>query len=948
MGLNIETDETADNQVDWPYPGSRWWKFDFHTHTPASVDTYAWREAKGTAHAVTPEVWLRKFMDAGIDCVAVTDHNSGAWIDKLKDAYAAMERQAENGSPPEGFRKLTLFPGVEISVSGGFHLLAVLGPDASSSEVDTLLGKVDYRGTKGASDGVTRRSPVQVIHAVLDAGGIPIPAHADQEKGLLRVKSGTRQSMIDANTLREVMGMDRLLAVEWVDTASPMPTCVEKDSRRMTRILGSYCHSFEGGGPGSRFTWIKMAEPTLDGLRLALLDGDDISVRRSDGASFEPFKTPRHFVSGIEVDAARFMGNGTPERLRLTPYYNALIGGRGTGKSTIIHALRLAYRRGEDLHRLGENSELRRRFDRFAIAAPTRDAEGALRETTAISVELHREGATHRMRWRQDGRGLAVEDKTGDDWGASASQALTSERFPIRLFSQGQVAAMAGDGREALLGIIDEAAGIDNLHRDLDDAKRTWATQRARLRELDGRLSRRPEAQRKLNEVRRKLDVLAEAQHVEILHAQQRTARQRREVDTSLEQLAAPPERIEALARDLLLDDWPDGVFEPDTDQDLLGWRSDAEGALAAARNALLRAARDLADQARVLGEDIRLAAWRERADKAQVDHSEFREALARQGVSDPRAFGRLLQEREQLERELETLGDVAEERVALEKTAGQQWNAILSTRKRVTEARRAFVREALTDNRFVRMEVVGFGFEARSVERSLRGVLECQDDRFERDILHSDFAESAQSSGGIAFDLATAKDDDKEGLLATVKRKLTKVDESLRGHFRNYLQRKLQRPEFADHVLCWFPEDDLRIEYSRAGDGQTWTAIKQGSQGQRSAALLAFLLAFGDEPLVLDQPEDDLDNHLIYDLIVRQIRENKLRRQLIVVTHNPNVVVNGDAELVHVLDFTNGQCRVVQAGALQQESVREQVCRVMEGGREAFSRRWARLGREV
>ena len=938
---------THGNQVDWPYPGSRWWKFDLHTHTPASQDARAWQAAIGTENEVTPEIWLRKFMDAGIDCVAVTDHNSGNWIDKLKDAYAAMEQQAEDGSPPEGFRELTLFPGVEISVSGGFHLLAILDVDATGSDIDTLLGQVDFRGTKGASDAVTRMSPPQVTQAVQDAGGIPIPAHADQEKGLLRVKPDTHESAMDANTLREVMAMDGLLAVEWVDQAVPMPACVAKDSRRVTKVLGSDCHRFHGdGAPGSRFTWIKMAEPTLEGLRLALLDGGGISVRRSDEGPFEPYKTPKHFVASIEVDAARFMGNGAPERLRLTPYYNAVIGGRGTGKSTIVHALRLVYRRGEELHRLGESSEPRRRFDSFATAAPSRDAEGALRENTEVRVELRRETTKHRLRWRQDGVGTAVEEQDGQgSWGASVSQALTSDRFPIRLFSQGQIAAMAGEGREALLGIIDEAAGIDNVHRDLDDAKRTWATQRARLRELDGRLSRRPEAERKLDEVRRKLDVLAEAQHADILNAQQRAVRQRREIDATLQQLASPGERIEALARDALLDDWPDGVFEADTDQDLLAWRSDAEGTLAAARSALLTAASNLADKASALSKDDRLAAWHRRADRAESDYSKLQETLASQGVSDPQAFGRLLQEREQIERELKTLEDVSEQRVGLEETARQQWNTILSTRKRVTEARRAFVQETLADNPFVRMEVVGFGFEARSVERSLREVLECQDDRFERDILRYG---AAEPSGGLAFDLANAKEDDKEGLLAAVKRQLTELGDGLGGFLRNYLQRKLERPGFADHVLSWFPEDDLRIEYSRAGDGQAWTAIKQGSQGQRSAALLAFLLAFGDEPLVLDQPEDDLDNHLIYDLIVRQIRENKLRRQLIVVTHNPNVVVNGDAELVHVLDFTNGQCRVVQAGALQEKSVREEVCRVMEGGREAFSRRWARLGREV
>jgi len=111
---------------------------------------------------------------------------------------------------------------------------------------------------------------------------------------------------------------------------------------------------------------------------------------------------------------------------------------------------------------------------------------------------------------------------------------------------------------------------------------------------------------------------------------------------------------------------------------------------------------------------------------------------------------------------------------------------------------------------------------------------------------------------------------------------------------------------------------------------------------------MLAFLLAHGEEPLILDQPEDDLDNHLIYDLVVRQIRENKLRRQIIVVTHNPNIVVNGDAEMLHALDFAGGQCRVAQSGSLQEKAMREEVCRVMEGGREAFERRYRRLGREV
>ena len=933
---------------DWPYPGSRWWKFDFHTHTPASADT-PWARAN---LALSPEDWLLQYMAAGVDCVAVTDHNSGAWIDGLKAAYGRMKQQAGKGIPPDGFRELTLFPGVEISVNAGFHLLAIFDPSATTRTINDLLAAVRYQGTDGDSDGVTRASPADVVQAVLDFNGIPIPAHSDQAKGLLRVNPGTRECALDPHTVRQVMEIEDLLAVEWVDAALPVPACVEKESDRVAKVLGSDCHSFQGSGvPGSRFTWIKMAcsaldgqRLTLEGLRLALLDGNGVSVRRSDEGVFEPFQTPTHFVTGITVDSARFMGNGTPERLDFTPYYNALIGGRGTGKSTVVHAMRMAYRRDEELRRLGEKTEPYRQFTSFAEPAKGRDDDGALRANTEIRIDLMRDGAVHRLHWRPDGGGAVVEEQNeSGEWRASASQTLTAERFPIRLFSQGQIAAMAGEGRQALLDVIDEAAEVGDFHRSFEEAKRTYFSQRARLRELDGRLEGRPEYERKLADMNRKLEALAQSHHAEVLKAHQQALRQRREVDTTLEQLQGIPGRIESLAQDLLLDDWPEGTFDPATDQDAIAWRAEAERLLTETREALAKAARALAKNVEALGADRRLADWRRRADQAQSDYEALQAALAEQGVSDPQAFGRLVQERQHLEAQLKQLEQLQEDRESHEADNQTQWKRVLDARKAITRARERFVSATLAENNFVRMKVIGFGFEGWSIERSLRELLDVQDERFENDILRFDGGEPA---GGLALELAIA--DDRDVVLKDVKRRLLAADKGFGGHFRNYLQRKLEKPEFADHVRCWFPDDDLRIEYSRAGDGRDWSAITQGSQGQRSAALLAFLLAFGDEPLVLDQPEDDLDNHLIYELTVRQIRENKRRRQLIIVTHNPNVVVNGDAEMVHAFDFRRGQCGVEKRGALQDKTVREEVCRVMEGGREAFSRRWARLGREV
>ena len=99
-----------------------------------------------------------------------------------------------------------------------------------------------------------------------------------------------------------------------------------------------------------------------------------------------------------------------------------------------------------------------------------------------------------------------------------------------------------------------------------------------------------------------------------------------------------------------------------------------------------------------------------------------------------------------------------------------------------------------------------------------------------------------------------------------------------------------------------------------------------------------------GDEPIILDQPEDDSDNPLIYELLVGRLRETKTKRQVIVVTHNPNIVVHGDAEFVLSLTIARGQSQIACQGGLQERGVRGEICRVMEGGREAFESRYQRI----
>ena len=144
--------------------------------------------------------------------------------------------------------------------------------------------------------------------------------------------------------------------------------------------------------------------------------------------------------------------------------------------------------------------------------------------------------------------------------------------------------------------------------------------------------------------------------------------------------------------------------------------------------------------------------------------------------------------------------------------------------------------------------------------------------------------------------------------------------------------------------MALYCPEDTVGVRFRDAGSSKGRRSLSQGSPGQQTAALLAFVLGFGNEPIILDQPEDDLDNTLIYELLVNRFREMKSTRQMIVVTHNPNIVVHGDAEYVISLNANGGQTIVGRHGGLQERDVRDEICRVMEGGREAFQSRYRRI----
>jgi ABC-type transport system involved in cytochrome bd biosynthesis fused ATPase/permease subunit len=112
-------------------------------------------------------------------------------------------------------------------------------------------------------------------------------------------------------------------------------------------------------------------------------------------------------------------------------------------------------------------------------------------------------------------------------------------------------------------------------------------------------------------------------------------------------------------------------------------------------------------------------------------------------------------------------------------------------------------------------------------------------------------------------------------------------------------------------------------------------------SLGQQQSVLLALILSSGtNRPLIIDQPEDNLDGGFIYSTLVPVLRRAKERRQVIIVTHNPNVAVLGDAELIIVMKAANDFGQIVARGSIGDPQTRDMACAILEGAREAFSRR--------
>ena len=244
---------------------------------------------------------------------------------------------------------------------------------------------------------------------------------------------------------------------------------------------------------------------------------------------------------------------------------------------------------------------------------------------------------------------------------------------------------------------------------------------------------------------------------------------------------------------------------------------------------------------------------------------------------------------------------------------------------KEITEIRSTFISDHITaDN--IKIEIKGFRNQD-DFESQIRSIISND----------SSFGDDIEKLKTLCFTgiVENKIKDCKKAILDAHYSDIS--SEHFGGHFKNAL-RKLS-PSQIDSIELFMPEDEIIVKYKPEGS-TGFKPLSTASAGQKTAAILTFLLSFGDIPLLLDQPEDDLDNRLVYDLVVKGLKKAKEKRQIIVVTHNANIPVNGDAEYILSMDSTTTDIKVLHSGTVENSAIKKEICDVMEGSEKAFQLR--------
>lgn len=895
--------------------GATWWKFDFHTHTPASGD-YA--KGRFDPKQITPRIWLEKYLEKGIQCIAVTDHNTTKWLGLLINE---AEKLREEG------HTIFIFPGIEVTANGNIHILGIFDPSCSPEHVAGLIGAV--KGVAGQVDRPCEASPIQVVEEIHRLGGLAIPAHVDLAAGALGIDSWqTYKDLINYSDAVEIIFPERSSTWDekrkkWFAYLADKPM-----------VLGSDAHMPREVGQG--FTWVKMGEPNIDGLKLALIDGCS-SVKLGQNSPVNPnLIRSNKIIHSIKVNNFKYINPQKGLDISFSPWLNSIIGSRGAGKSSVIEYSRIVLGKEEQLDRNQDLvPEILRSFRSFKKLPKDKNDIGVLSQSSTISCVYEKNNTKYRLNWRVgDYTEIFKIDHNGNE---IIEQGNIATRFPVSIYSQKQIFEMSKNPY-FLIGVIDDEMNLQQYYDEIQSKIATLGQDFIELQRLDVQISRQNDVEGRLSEISNFLAQIENEQNKEIICKYKDYNDKKSkinsyffQIDELIGDIKNLKDKQDLTSLNLVLD-----LEESLVNSDHL------HSKVQSLKLILDQYLNDIQTISNTLKTELSVGVFSRNVKDAENIYKETISALEQSGINFD-DHTKLLLEQSELQNVLKEIIEHKLQRESLRKKIQQSYEEIILIRKSISTLRQDFIEKNFGQLTNLRVKLLPFGVIKESAFRDIIDKKEnvfassIYDDEERKGILFNLFQKIInQESLDHANDLINRF---KKALLSKPlgEEIINSCEKRLIDHLYNIQNNK----NFMLQLLSWFPEDDLLIEF-KSSDGN-FQPIYKGSAGQKSATILSLLLSFGDEPLILDQPEDDLDNSLITDLIVEKVKDRKIHRQIIIVTHNPNIVVNGDSENIIALD-NKGVIKVTSNGALQTKIVRSQVCKIMEGGVHALEKRYNRM----
>ena len=870
--------------------GARWLKTDFHVHMPGSSD-YEYGEIDATS------LLGGQLTELGYDVAVVLKHQEFPSPAELE----ALQAEAPNTA---------LLPGAEINVfvdtmsakvgkDHFFHAIVIADPDDPSGYgfgLEKAKKALNY-ATHDYPSGF-KSSIVDVGRMLRDEGALFIPAHLHQGKKPHKSRSiddiynddaflgFIREAAFNALEVRDLATASFFDGAHATVDGTPIPQAV--------CVASSDAHHHDHLGARGRATWLRAENPSFAEVKAALSFPHRVRLKEPQ------ISHPR--VVGLHV-----VGTFIPDLwVELNEGLNALIGGKGSGKTALLECLRFVLNTPVPDER---RDSVRRHVEH--VLGPAGYVECLVRaEGGEYNLITRRADSPDR---------ITMIDTAGTPTSVPADAQLP---FPIAILGWHEIEAVADrpSARVELLDRIGDRAAIQNLYSKIDGV---IVGAREEIPFLQGHMRRLAARLKDLWDLRAKRDALTalEAGQVLDLHDQYEwflSAEERLQslVSASASATASLEDRVRT-GLEFDHGEIPDAAAGAHASLEALsGQLSTLVSEEASAASSLENAVGEVQKAAEGALQSVRaeFVHFREDVYGPQVEalSPEERDVLARriQVLEETRRLPTVESECAEL---------VANVRKVAE-TLRAHCDSVIAYREQIALARHTLIEQLNEELDDVQLEFLPDSVTAK------------------RDSFRDRHGDTAVEIVSYLGEMSTGGP--YRGLRELFGRLEQLSVEEKKFEFRDLLW----DVKFVD-IFDVLDEDDVQISLSVGSAG--FVPMPNLSAGQRSVAVFPLLLRNERGPLIIDQPEDNLDNRYIAGTIAPDLVDRKESQQFLVTSHNANLVVLTDADQIVHMDSDGTTCRVPNIGFLSCESstVRQAVLDVLDGGAEALNARQMKYG---